>query len=130
MDQLHLLSLALEHIDNTLKFLPDSVTLTGASEFRTAYSHSEGKPSDLRDALEHEEEYVAGGRKRPTLIGFGWPEAGYPDSKPFISDESGIIMVVFMGRSYLLRPAIQAALLLKEPFLQLWNPPIEDDADL
>lgn len=47
------------------------------------------------------------------------------ESHFFLWDEHGIERVTFMGKTYVLRPAIEAALQLEGPMLQIWAPPIE-----
>jgi hypothetical protein len=120
IDDLHMLSLALQHLDSCLKFLADSgETLAGAADFRAAW-HA---VSDLRDALEHEEEYVAGKGKKARLFSQSWVTNGYFEDHLLIWGNGGIDWVGFMGREYRVRPAIAAALNLEAPLLELCDPP-------
>jgi hypothetical protein len=120
IDHLHMLSLALQHLDSCLKLLTEAgETLAGAADFRAAW-HA---VSDLRDALEHEEEYIAGRGKHPRLFDQSWVANGYLEDHLFIWGSEGIDSVDFMGRPYKLRPAIVAALNLDGPLLDLWDPP-------
>ena len=120
IDHLHMLSLALQHLDSCLKFLTESgETLAGAADFRAAWR----AVSDLRDALEHEEEYIAGRGKRPRLFDQSWVANGYFEDHLLIWGSEGINSVSLMGRTYKLSPAIVAALDLEAHLLHLWNPP-------
>jgi hypothetical protein len=120
INDVHMLVLALKHLDSCLKFLADSrETLAGAAEFRAAWD----AVSDLRDALEHEEEYIAGRGKRPQLFGQSWVANGYFEDHLLIWGNEGIDWVGFMGREYRVRRAIAAALNLEAPLLQLCDPP-------
>ena len=65
---LHMLCLALKHLDRCLELLksewPDDFPAHQAKKFRAAW-----KPlKNLRDVLEHEEDYDAGIGKKPSLI--------------------------------------------------------------
>ena len=73
---LHMLCLALGHLDRCLELLassrvPPDFPHRSCREFRRAW-----RPlSDLRDVLEHEEDYVAGGGRKPSLVAHdvhGW----------------------------------------------------------
>ena len=72
---LHMLCLALKHLDRCLELLADKwprgFPEQKAKEFRRAW-----KPlQDLRDVLEHEEDYIAGVGKKPSLVApdvHGW----------------------------------------------------------
>jgi len=130
IDEVHMLSLALQHLDSCLRLLSESgEILTGAADFRTAW----GAVSDLRDALEHEEEYIAGRGRFSRLFSQSWAENGYFEDHLLIWGSEGIDSVNFMGRPYRARSAIAAALNLEAPLLDLWNPPgrlAESAADL
>jgi hypothetical protein len=120
INDVHMLSLALQHLDSCLKFLTESgETLAGAADFRAAW-HA---VSDLRAALEHEEEYIAGRGKRPRLSDQSWVANGYFEDHLLIWGSEGIDWVGFMGREYRVRPAIAAALNLEAPLLDLYEPP-------
>jgi len=121
MDSLHLLALALEHLDSCIKILNEAgVQFEGDSAFRAAWETI----SKLRDAREHEEEYIAGPGRFPDNVGPNWAANGYFESATFIWGTDGIDSVSFMGKVYTLRPAITAALALEEALSALWNPPV------
>ena len=121
IDALHMLSLALQHLAACVGVLDGAgEVLAGSGEFRTAWA----AVSELRHALEHEEEYIAGGGKYPWYVGDSWAADGCFESHLFIWGPEGIDSVGFMGRTYRVRPGIVAALALEIPLLALWNPPI------
>jgi len=121
IDALHMLSLSLNHLDACVAVLDEARdVLAGARQFRTAWA----AVSDLRHALEHEEEYIAGRGKFPRYVGNSWLAGEYFESHLFVWDSEGIESVGFLGRTYRVRPAIVAALALESPLLALWNPPI------
>jgi hypothetical protein len=120
INDVHMLSLALKHLDSCLRFLGESgETVAGAADFRAAWD----AVSDMRDALEHEEEYVAGRGKFPRLFDQSWVENDYFEDHLLIWGNEGITSVSFMGRTYKVRRAIAAALNLELPLLDLWDPP-------
>jgi hypothetical protein len=125
IDGLHMLSLALEHLDACVRVLDEAgEVLAGSGKFRTAW----GAVSDLRDGLEHEEEYIAGRGRFARLFSPSWVADGYFESNLFIWGPEGIDAVGFMGQDYDVRPAIVTALDLEAPLLALWNPPIGTEA--
>jgi hypothetical protein len=120
INDVHMLSLALKHLDSCLRHLSESgETIEGAAEFRAAWKAM----SDLRDALEHEEEYIAGRGKRPCLFSRRWVANDYHEEHFLMWGNEGIESVSFMGRTYKVRPAIAAALNLEVPLLDFCDPP-------
>jgi hypothetical protein len=120
INDVHMLVLALQHLDSCLKFLADSgETLAGAADFRAAWR----AVSALRDMLEHEEEYIAGRGKFPRRLNQSWVANGYFEDRLLIWGSEGMESVGFMGKPYRVRPAIAAALNLEAPLLQLCDPP-------
>jgi len=120
INDVHMLVLALKHLDSCLKFLGESgETSAGAADFRVARKDV----SHLRNALEHEEEYIAGKGKNRRLFTQSWVANGYFEDHLLIWGNEGIDWVGFMGRDYRVRRAIAAALNLEPPLLDLWNPP-------
>jgi hypothetical protein len=117
-DSIHMLVLALQHLENCIRFLG----LPEGREFRRAWR----RVGVLRNALEHEEEYVAGGgRNRDDVVGRAWLNRGMFESHFLTWDERGIQTIGFMGRNYSVQAAIVAALELEPRLLELWDPPIQ-----
>jgi hypothetical protein len=122
IDNIHMLAVALQHLDTCVRLLQRGRKLPGAREFRRQWA----SVSVLRDALEHEEEYVAGrGRNRDERVGEQWTSLQMFETHLMLWSEEGIESLGFMGRRYVIRPAIVAALDLEEAMFGIWNPPIE-----
>jgi hypothetical protein len=121
LDALHLLSLALEHLDTCVEILNQAdETLPGDAEFRDAWQSI----SALRHAREHEENYIAGRGRYPDRFDPGWVANGYFESNSLTWGEEGILSMSFMGKTYPVRTAIVAALELEAAIFALYDPPI------
>ncbi len=117
----HMLVLALDHFDQCLRWLEASHG-TVAREERDAYRGVWAQSADLRDALEHEEEYLAGfGRRRAELLGVPAEAAARGDtwSISFAYGDDGIQAVTVLSKQYAIGDAIDRAQALK-PALRTW----------
>lgn len=70
IDSVHMLAVALRHLDRCVLLLQRAVPVEGGRTFRRSWR----SVSELRDVLEHEEEYVAGAAKigRRAWVRIGW----------------------------------------------------------
>jgi hypothetical protein len=120
----HALALALEHLMKCLKVLknhgePDAIK-TAAAAFRRAWGKTpvsahdsagrpfriEGPLRELRNVLEHEEDYIADSGHHPELVASGWDGQG----PGVINGSEGIKLFVLFGVTYELRDTVAKAL--------------------
>jgi hypothetical protein len=116
---MHMLVLALDHLDECLRWLETAQPGPGRAErdaFRAVWAPNTG----LRDALEHEEEYLAGYGKRAELDGQPIDAKTVGTwSMSFAFTDAGYLGATVLGIQYDLRPAIERALSLA-PLLHEW----------
>ena len=117
-DDVHMLMLALQHLCKCVDVLRKAVApIPGSKELLAAWAGIK----DVRNAFEHEEDFILkkgiGGSQERVVAPIWW-EQGLLDVATTADDE-GLKEVLFMGRSYEIRPAILAALELDEPLLAL-----------
>ena len=136
-NELHLLMISLEHLDNCLKYLVTDSLDDRFKELGTRYRESwrpprqvQGTPEDeppitreVRDALEHEEEYIAGPGRFPDSATDEWRETF--QSGTFMWDDDGINVLVVLGKGYEVKNAIRSALALKEALTALADVELE-----
>ena len=117
-DDVHMLVLALQHLDKCVSALRRAgAPLPRSKEFSAAWAGI----SDVRNAFEHEELFIlkrGRGDSQERVVAPAWWDEGLLDVATTVDDE-GLNEVLFMGRRYEIRPAIQAALELDEPLLAL-----------
>jgi hypothetical protein len=104
----HLLTLALEHVFQCLGHLTASLSpdaAVAADRFRAAW----GSVRDVRNALEHEEEYVAGGGQRPKLVDPVWVPPTMGASRQLRTSDAGLDAVSVLGKWYQVGESISAA---------------------
>ena len=115
---IHTLVLALFHIDTSLRFVLDGLRGSLAALAR-GYCEQFLLIKDLRDALEHEEEYLAGKGWKPTrLIPEGTIdhlEAGI--GRHTATGPEGLMVVEVLGAKYYPRACIDLGLSLRSPLL-------------
>jgi hypothetical protein len=104
----HLLTLALEHVYQCVGHLtaclpPD--TRAAADRFRAAW----GSVRDVRNALEHKEEYVAGSGQRPDLVDPVWSPPTMGVSRHLRTSNAGLEAVSVLGKWYQVGASITAA---------------------
>jgi hypothetical protein len=107
------LEVCLEHLNN------EGITVASDTAFLSAWRSDSMR--NLRNALEHEEEYVAGLVQNQGLVGTRW-QPGQGD-KRFDWDNAGIREVTVLGVTYDVRISIHAALQTEESLFRLWDPP-------
>ncbi len=127
-DSLHLLMLALEHLDQCLAHLtfgdgelPRLKTLSRQAWAKRVYPRNRKNwfpLSSVRDVLEHEVEYVVGPGKFPGRVEESWREDGYREGT-VLYDRDGVVSIVVLGVTYGVRDAVAAALELQQP-LRSW----------
>ena len=122
-DDVHMLILALQHLYECVSVLVRSgEPLLGGKDYQATWD----RIRDLRDAFEHEEDYIAGRGKYPErMVSASWIESDLPDIAQVVDDD-GLKEVHFFGRPYEIGPAIMAALNLDEVLLQLKRTLSED----
>lgn len=117
-DDVHMLMLALQHLCKCVSVLRRAGSpLPGAKELLAAWAGIK----DVRNAFEHEEDFIlkkGRGDSQERVVASMWWEQGLLDVAT-TTDDDGLKDVLFMGRRYEIRPAIQAALELDEPLLAL-----------
>lgn len=105
-----MLVLSLEHFGNCCRLLRPGSSRELSDGMRT-FRDEWKKTADLRDALEHEEEYLAGrGSRRERIIGDRWDPDGGSYSNGFAYRDDGLQTFYLLGRDYDLQHAIRAAL--------------------
>lgn len=126
LSAVHMVVLGLDHVDGCLRLMsahwPDEFPAEQADAFCTAW-----KPlQDLRDLLEHEEDYIAGSGRKPGLLGDlrGWVRGRHGVKVPSFGtahhlDAKGqLVGLTVLGRDYDLSAALAAGRALRGP---LWN---------
>lgn len=118
-----MLVLSVQHLENCLRHIealgPDAAwddrLLTLMKSYRSAFAGEQLK--DLRDVLEHEEEFMAGGgRRRDSRVIVDELSAGLG-----FSSTDRIVSIRRFGRCYDVRHVVDAALALEEPLNTWWN---------
>lgn len=120
---IHMVVLGLAHADGCLALIgprwPNEFPAAEADAFRAAW-----KPlRDLRNVLEHEEDYIAGRGRKPGLLGdlSGWVRGRHGAKVPFYGaahhmDADGrLVGLTALGRDYDLSAALAAARALRGP---------------
>jgi len=117
----HFLVLALDHLDESLRWLENTRWVSARperDEFRAAWAPQ----AELRNAFEHEEEYLAGyGKRRNELLdeeSLIEPDGSW--SAGLALGPAGILGVAFLGKAYSVALSIRKALAL-EPLLAAWQ---------
>jgi hypothetical protein len=113
----HLVTLALEHayqavIKVKADLSPDCHD--SANRFERAWA----SVSDVRDLLEHEEEYLVGKGRFPQKADPNWMPPAMGMSRPLQLTDSGIAAIQVLGKWYDVRETIAAALALKAILLE------------
>lgn len=119
----HMLVLALDHLDECLRLLSSGWPKKFPTKEAQAYQSAWQPNSDLRDALEHEEAYIAGRGRQPRLLGEGqggWTlirgiRVPFMESSHRLDCENKIAVITALGKSYEILPAVNAARVLLRP---------------
>ncbi len=97
---LHMLALALEHVYIAAKHLRPGLTGDAAAVAKE-YIRLWRQVGDLRNALEHEEEYLAGGgKRRPKLVDHSWIPPHVGTSRPYDRSSRGVEAIKALGKTY------------------------------
>ncbi len=114
----HVLALALKHLDVTMRILGELAVQMGFANESNTYRTAWAGISSLRDALEHEDEYVAGRGKYSDTPAAWWDEAreqGHDFGPTFgWSRERGLDVLV-LGRHHYVSDAVLCARALLAP---------------
>ena len=136
-NELHLLMISLEHLDNCLCYLVADSPDDRFKELGTRYRQSwrpprqvQGTPEDeppitreVRNVLEYEEEYIAGGGRNPERATDDWRETLQSNTVMWDKDEISVLVV--LGKGYEVKDAIRSALALKEALTALADVELE-----
>src|SRR5882672_5505986 len=113
----HLFTLALEHAyQAVIKVRADlSPDCHGSAD---RFDRAWARVSDVRDLLEHEEEYLVGEGRFPQKADPNWMPPAMGMSRPMQLTDSGIAGIQVLGKWYDVRETVAAALALKTILLQ------------
>lgn len=118
----HFVTLALEHCSNTLRHLREGLDPTTEAEAIASideYLRLWRDVRDVRNAFEHEEEYLAGEGQKPALPNPDWDGgARVGRSQHMTYNENGLQTVDALGRTYHLGLVIDACLHRVTPHLR------------
>lgn len=107
ISDVHFMTLALEHAYSGAKFVLPTLSpeaTTSANRFVRAW----GAVRDVRNALEHEEEYLAGAGKR-NLNDAAWTPPAVGVSRHITLNDNGVARIQALGRWYDVAEAVAAA---------------------
>jgi hypothetical protein len=108
----HLFTLSLEHAFQALVKLQLDLS-PGCQELVARFQAAWAEVSDVRDLLEHEEEYLIGKGKFPAKVDPNWTPPGMGMSRPMRMSDAGIVSIQVLGRWYDVRGAVAALLALR-----------------
>jgi hypothetical protein len=104
----HVLTLALDHAyHGVLHLLP--MLSPDANVSANRFVHAWKAVRDVRNGLEHEEEYLAGAGQRPNLVDSAWTPPVVGVSRHTILNDDGIAKIAALGRWYDVAEAVAAA---------------------
>lgn len=109
---IHILVLALEHLFRSLKHLRPSYG-DEACKATDVFIEEWKKVREIRNGLEHEEEYLAGVGKYDDLPDKEWTPPMAGASRNTKCDTNGFVEISVLGKSYNVQRSIEAALNLR-----------------
>lgn len=110
----HVMTLALDHAyHGMLHLLPTLSPDANASANR--FVHAWKAVRDVRNGLEHEEEYLAGAGQRPNLVDAAWTPPVVGVSRHTALNDDGIAKIAALGHWYDVAEAVAAAVDLIDP---------------
>jgi len=110
----HVMTLALEHACNGVRHLLPTLSpeaRTAANRFVNAWT----AVRDVRNGLEHEEEYLVGDGRHNDLPAADWTPPAVGVSRHFALNDNGVARIQALGRWYDVAEAVAAALDLIKP---------------